>query len=94
MVITDRIPVSFTFVAASSPGVHSNGVVTWNLGTVAMGASGTVTVAVQAASPYAGSHPASNIVNLAASGITPITDTFDVGVTNTGLQCTKYYFHD
>ena len=40
-VITDQIPVGFTFLDASNGGTFANGTVTWNLGTLS--ASGSVT---------------------------------------------------
>lgn len=47
VVITDVVPVGTSFVSASAPGVEALGTVTWNLGTVAAGSSGSVTLVVQ-----------------------------------------------
>ncbi len=47
VVLTDTLPARTTFVSASGGGTYANGVVTWNLGTVAAGASGVVTLVVQ-----------------------------------------------
>ncbi|TFH43053.1 MAG: DUF11 domain-containing protein [ANME-2 cluster archaeon] len=46
VVITDDIPAGTTFVSADNGGTHSAGVVTWNIGSLAQGATGTVTVTV------------------------------------------------
>jgi len=46
VVLNDTLPASVTFVSASDSGTHASGVVTWNLGTIAAGASGSVTVTV------------------------------------------------
>ena len=42
--ITDTLPSSLRFLSASGNGTFANGVVTWNLGTVPVGASGSVTL--------------------------------------------------
>ena len=51
VVLTDSVPASTTFVSATGGGSLSGGVVTWNLGTLATGASGSVQVTVLVASP-------------------------------------------
>ena len=48
-VITDVVPAGFTFVSATGGGSHASGTVTWNLGNLAAGTSGTVTVTFQVA---------------------------------------------
>src|SRR5207247_4199221 len=50
-VIRDTIPANTTFVSASAPGAPAGGVVTWSLGGLAAGASGTVTLVVKVNSP-------------------------------------------
>ncbi|MFH0951759.1 MAG: NEW3 domain-containing protein, partial [Patescibacteria group bacterium] len=51
LVITDSVPAGTTFVSASNGGTESAGVVTWDLGPVGPGASGTVTMTVQVPTP-------------------------------------------
>ncbi|KQC05317.1 MAG: hypothetical protein APR53_07985 [Methanoculleus sp. SDB] len=53
VVIKDTLPAEVDFVSATGGGTEAGGVVTWNLGTVAAGASGslTVTVEVKAGTP-------------------------------------------
>ena len=51
VVITDALPNGATFVSASNGGTFANGTVTWNVGTVAPGGSGSVTVTVNLAAP-------------------------------------------
>jgi uncharacterized repeat protein (TIGR01451 family) len=46
VVIKDTLPSGVTFVAASNGGTESNGVVTWNLGSLPKSASGSVTLTV------------------------------------------------
>jgi uncharacterized repeat protein (TIGR01451 family) len=46
VVITDTLPSGVTFVSASNGGTESNGVVTWDLGSLSGGASGSVTLTV------------------------------------------------
>src|SRR5262249_5618126 len=53
VVLTDAVPANTTFVSATGSGTVSSGVVTWNLGTVNAGASGSVQMVVKVASPLA-----------------------------------------
>jgi uncharacterized repeat protein (TIGR01451 family) len=53
VVMTDTIPVNTTFVSASGGGTLSGGTVTWNLGTLAAGATGSATLVVKTTSPLA-----------------------------------------
>ncbi|HEY0190012.1 MAG TPA: Ig-like domain-containing protein [Kofleriaceae bacterium] len=46
LVITDALPVGSTFVSASNGGTFAGGVVTWTVGNVAIGATGSVTLTV------------------------------------------------
>ena len=45
-VLTDTLPSEMTFVSASNGGTYASGVVTWNLGTITAGSSGSVTLTV------------------------------------------------
>ncbi|MBL8916117.1 MAG: OmpA family protein [Archangium sp.] len=47
--IVDVLPAGTTFVSATGGGVHAAGTVTWTLGTLVSGASGSVTVTVTSA---------------------------------------------
>ena len=51
VVLTDTIPASTSFVSATGGGTLSGGTVTWALGTVAAGGSGSVQLVVQVQSP-------------------------------------------
>src|SRR5207249_4778239 len=53
VVITDTIPVNTSFVSATGGGTLAAGVVTWNIGALAAGASSSVQLVVQVASPLA-----------------------------------------
>src|SRR5206468_2226591 len=53
VVITDTIPANTSFVSATGGGTLAAGVVTWNIGNVTAGASSTVQLVVQVASPLA-----------------------------------------
>ena len=48
VVITDTIPAGMSFVSSDNGGTHAAGVVTWNIGDLAMGDSITVTVRLRA----------------------------------------------
>jgi uncharacterized repeat protein (TIGR01451 family) len=67
--ITDTLPSGLAFDSATHGGTLSGNTVTWSLGTVAAGSSGTVTVRVV---PTAGGSY-TNSATIQASGITPIT---------------------
>jgi len=47
VVITDTLPAEVDFVSATNGGTEAGGVVTWNIGTVAAGESGSVSVTVK-----------------------------------------------
>jgi len=51
VVVTDTVPGSTSFVSATAGGTLAAGVVTWNLGALAVGGSGSVQLVVQVASP-------------------------------------------
>jgi uncharacterized repeat protein (TIGR01451 family) len=97
VVLSDPLPSGFTFVSAtgsptSAPAVGSNGTVTWDLGTLAAGVSGSVTVTAQAGNPFTGSaNPATNTASLDSSETTPVEDSVSVGVKQSGQTCSKYY---
>ncbi|MFO1389940.1 InlB B-repeat-containing protein [Cellvibrio sp.] len=91
VVITDTLPSGMTYSSSTGSGVHASGTVTWSLGTVAAGASGSVTVTVAAANPFTATNPASNSATIDWSGGTPVTSaSAAVGVT--GQSCSTYYF--
>ena len=58
VVITDTVPTGTTFVSATAGGTFAGGVVTWNIGTVAAGASGSVSFTATVDAP-----PDSTITN-------------------------------
>lgn len=95
--ISDPLPSGFTYVSSSpaastAPSVGANGTVTWNLGTVAASASGSVQVVAKSSSPFSGAtNPASNTATLSWTGGTPVTSTSDVGVTQSGTSCRNFY---
>src|SRR5439155_764372 len=51
VVITDTVPSGTTFVSATAGGSLSGGVITWNIGAVGTGASGSVQLVVKVNSP-------------------------------------------
>src|SRR5256712_182310 len=53
VVLSDAIPANTTFVSASAPGAPAGGVVTWNIGNLAAGTSGSATLVVRGNSPLA-----------------------------------------
>src|SRR5438093_1184342 len=53
VVITDSVPANTTFVSATAGGTLASGVVTWSVGNLAAGASGSAQLVVRVASPLA-----------------------------------------
>src|SRR5439155_367266 len=53
VILADTIPVNTTFVSATGGGSLSAGVVTWSIGSLAAGGSGSVQIVVRVASPLA-----------------------------------------
>jgi uncharacterized protein (TIGR03382 family) len=87
-VLTDVIPVGTTFNAASGGGTFALGTVTWNLGTLAIGATGSVTLTVNVLldGTYANSatlnYRAGTTPRTATSNTTSTTRDADVPVAN------------
>ena len=94
VVLTDTIPPGFSFVSATGGGGHLAGVVTWNLGTLAPAASGSVTVTLQVADPYTDANPSVNTAQITSNETVPVTATGEVGIKQTGQACNNYYLTD
>ncbi|MES2672928.1 MAG: InlB B-repeat-containing protein [Pseudomonadota bacterium] len=92
VVITDSLPAGMTYVSATGGGVNASNTVTWTIGAVAAGASGSVTVTATAASPFtAYTNPSSNSAAINWSGGSTVTSS-SVAVGVTGQACSTYYF--
>ncbi len=89
-VITDPIPANTSFVSAANGGTFSAGTVTWNLGTLAGGSSGTVSFIVKAASPIANGTVIVNTGTFDTTETSPVTSTANTPVTSApSLTITK-----
>src|SRR5437867_2299240 len=53
VVLSDTVPVNTTFMSATGGGALSAGIVTWSIGSLAAGGSGSVQLVVRVASPLA-----------------------------------------
>jgi len=74
VVITDSVPANATFVSATGGGVEASGVVTWNIGAVAAGASASVQMVVRVASPLAnGTLITNNTASIDSAETAPVT---------------------
>ncbi|MCB1906887.1 MAG: IPTL-CTERM sorting domain-containing protein [Rhodocyclaceae bacterium] len=99
-VLADALPDGFEYLSASpspdsAPAVGSNGSVSWNLGTVAAGASGSTTVTLRPSDPFTGAaNPATNTATLSATGQVDVQDSAAIGVLQSGQVCSAYYFRD
>lgn len=95
--ISDPLPSGFTYVssnpvAGTAPAVGANGTVIWSIGSVAAGASGSVQVVAKSSTPFSGTaNPATNTATLSWTGGTSVQASNDVGVTQSGQVCRKYY---
>lgn len=101
--LTDPLPVGFTYVSSPSnpptcpvAGTYNAGTrtVTWNIGSLASGASGSCALTVQASNPYTGSYPATNTTTITADNTIPVSDSSQVTVTQSA--CTSpvtYHTH-
>lgn len=92
VVLTDTLPSGFSYSSCSDGCSQNSGVVTWNIGSVAAGATGTRTVTVAAANPFTSLNPATNNASISWSGGGPVTAQANVGVT--GQSCSTYYFQN
>ncbi|HTF96793.1 MAG TPA: hypothetical protein VL995_11720 [Cellvibrio sp.] len=91
VVLTDTLPDGMTYSSVTGGGSHSSGVVTWNLGTVAAGASGSVTVtAIAASSPFTFANPTTNTASLNWTGGTAVSAQAKVGIT--GDYCSAVFY--
>lgn len=90
VVLTDTLPAGMTYSSCSNSCSNSSGTITWSIGTVAAGGSGSRTVTVTAGNPFTASNPATNNASISWSGGGPITALVDVGVT--GQSCSTYYY--
>jgi len=70
-VITDTLPANTTFVSATAGGTQAGGIVTWNLGFLPAGSSGSVQLVVQVASPLANGTVITNSTYAIDSNETP-----------------------
>lgn len=91
VVITDSLPSGMTYSSSTGSGVNASGTVTWNIGTVAAGASGSVTVTATAGNPFTATNPTANSASINWSGGSTVTSAAaSVGVT--GQACSTFYF--
>jgi len=90
--ITDPLPAGFTFVSCTGGCLNASGTASWNVGTVAAGASGSVTVTATASNPFMSPNPAGNTgsINWTENSGAPVAASASVGVT--GNACSTYYF--
>lgn len=64
VVVTDTLPANTVFVSASDGGTHADGVVTWNLGTLAAGETRVIQVTVTVANSAVGNDEVRNIASI------------------------------
>jgi uncharacterized repeat protein (TIGR01451 family) len=70
-------------------------IITWTAsGPLTAGASGSVTLTLQADNPYSGDNYAVNTATIAATGVPAVFDTAQIGVVETGGVCYSNFFHD
>ena len=83
VVIEDILPAGVDFVSASSSGTETNGIVSWNIPSLAAGASGSVAVTVQVDNPLANGTILHNSATVSSTETTPVSALpVDVAVTS------------
>ncbi|MBI5101207.1 MAG: DUF11 domain-containing protein [Nitrospirae bacterium] len=106
-IISDTVPPGWTYVSSAAgtncPAGTTTGnpvtLINWNLGSVAVGVTGTCNLILRAAdsqsSPYTGDNPSTNTASIRADGFPPVSSSFTVALTG-AMQCTgtKYFFHE
>ncbi|PUA29405.1 MAG: hypothetical protein B0W54_02105 [Cellvibrio sp. 79] len=91
VVITDTLPNGMSYTSSTGSGSHSSGVVTWNIGSVAAGVSGSVTVtATAAAAPFTYPNPTTNTATINWTGGSAVTADTQVGIT--GNYCSAVFY--
>src|SRR5207249_3241602 len=79
VVITDKIPTNTTFVSATAGGTLSGGVVTWNIGALPAGFSGSMQNVVRVASPLpSGTQITSDAYQIGCVEMPPVAGPADV----------------
>ncbi len=73
VIIKDTVPANTSFVSATDGGIFSNGVVTWNIGTLNAGVTGrTVSFTVSVSGSLSSGTLINNNYTIEASGVTPV----------------------
>src|SRR5262249_54733053 len=73
VVVTDTLPPNTSFVSATGGGTLSAGVVTWNVGTLAAGATGSLQLVVKVNSPLAnGTTITNSALSIDSAQTTPV----------------------
>jgi len=81
VILEDILPAGVTFKSASSPGALAGGSVRWDLGTVAAGAAGSVTLTVTVNKPLANGIVLSNVASIISTETPhPVRDEVQVPV--------------
>ncbi|HEV8202265.1 MAG TPA: fibronectin type III domain-containing protein, partial [Candidatus Polarisedimenticolia bacterium] len=74
VVVTDTVPANTTFVSANAGGVRSGSTVTWSIGAVAAGGTGSVQLVAHVASPLANGTTLGNSgATIDSAQTTPVT---------------------
>ncbi|MDY7077535.1 MAG: pre-peptidase C-terminal domain-containing protein [Chloroflexota bacterium] len=98
VIITDTVPVSLTYITANPlPTSTAGGEIVWdNIADIPAGGTGVITLTLEVDSSYPDylDNPTTNLATMEANGVSPISDTFDVGILQSGQVCNTYYFHD
>jgi uncharacterized repeat protein (TIGR01451 family)/MYXO-CTERM domain-containing protein len=87
--LSTAVPANTTFVSASNGGTNTSGTVTWTLGALGVGGSGSVTLTVQVVAPLPDGTSLTDTASLSATGATTATATTKVTVSNALLSLTS-----
>ena len=89
VVLTDTIPAGMTFVSATNGGTESGGVITWNIGNLAVDGEFTALVTARVNAGTQGQTLTNTVSAVNTQNPTPVTDTSDIYVNSAPLTITK-----
>jgi len=90
IILEDDLPAGVTFISATAGGSVSGRKVTWGLGALSAGASGSVGLTVAVKSPLANGTLLHNVTTIRSTKTQPLSDFYDVIVSSTAaLKLTK-----
>ncbi|PKG82342.1 hypothetical protein CXF85_12685, partial [Colwellia sp. 75C3] len=92
VIVNNTIAEGLTYFSCSTSCSESNGVASWNLASVAAGASGSVTLTVNVSDPFTALNPTTDQATIDWTDGVQVNAEVNVGIN--GQTCNSYYFTD